>query len=45
VAVTGYGGEEDRRRAHEAGFDFHMVKPPDPAALEKLSAGYTRAAL
>jgi PAS domain S-box-containing protein len=27
IAVTGYGQEEDRRRALEAGFDSHMVKP------------------
>lgn len=28
VAVTGYGEEEDRRRAYEVGFDEHVVKPP-----------------
>ena len=39
VALTGWGAEEDRRRSHEAGFDHHMVKPVDPAALEKLLAG------
>ena len=33
VAVTGWGQDEDRRRAHEAGFDCHMVKPIDPAFL------------
>jgi CheY-like chemotaxis protein len=44
VAVTGYGGEDERRRSHEAGFDFHMTKPPDPGALEKLLAGYTQTA-
>jgi CheY-like chemotaxis protein len=38
VAVSGYGGEEHKRQSHEAGFDFHMVKPPDPSALEKLLA-------
>lgn len=27
VAVTGWGGEEDKRRTHDAGFDFHLVKP------------------
>jgi CheY-like chemotaxis protein/two-component sensor histidine kinase len=27
IAVTGYGQEEDRRRALEAGFNSHMVKP------------------
>jgi PAS domain S-box-containing protein len=36
VAVTGWGQEEDRRRSHEAGFDKHMVKPVDPAALMRL---------
>ena len=35
VAVTGYGQEEDRRRALEAGFDYHMVKPIDIEELEK----------
>ena len=27
VAITGYGQASDRRRAHEAGFDEHVVKP------------------
>jgi signal transduction histidine kinase/ActR/RegA family two-component response regulator len=36
VAVTGYGEEEDRRRAREAGFDYHMVKPVDPNDLRAL---------
>jgi CheY-like chemotaxis protein len=46
VALTGYGQEADRRRALQAGFDEHLVKPldfsqlwrvlqaPDPAASE-----------
>jgi signal transduction histidine kinase len=38
VALTGWGQEEDRRRSHEAGFNGHLVKPVDPAALEKLLA-------
>jgi signal transduction histidine kinase len=33
IAVTGYGLAEDQRRVLEAGFDLHMVKPVDPAAL------------
>jgi CheY-like chemotaxis protein len=33
VAVSGYGQEEDKRLAQEAGFDFHMTKPVDPARL------------
>jgi CheY-like chemotaxis protein len=39
VAVTGYGQEEDRRRAEEAGFDAHLVKPAGPAALQRLLPG------
>jgi len=36
VALTGYGREEDRQRALQAGFDHHLVKPVDPDALEGL---------
>ncbi|QJW98524.1 N-6 DNA methylase [Frigoriglobus tundricola] len=39
VAVTGWGSPEDRRRTTEAGFDHHLVKPVEPAVLEKLLAG------
>jgi PAS domain S-box-containing protein len=38
VALTGWGQDEDRRKSDEAGFDSHMVKPIEPAALEKLLA-------
>jgi signal transduction histidine kinase/ActR/RegA family two-component response regulator len=38
VAMTGYGQEEDRRRAWEAGFNAHLVKPADPATLQALLA-------
>jgi CheY-like chemotaxis protein len=41
VALTGYGGLEDRRRSHEAGFDRHLVKPLDPSELEKLLAEWS----
>ena len=33
IALTGYGQDEDRRRSHEAGFNSHLVKPVDLAAL------------
>ncbi|MGV3486666.1 MAG: hybrid sensor histidine kinase/response regulator [Planctomycetaceae bacterium] len=33
VAVTGYGGAEDRIAAMAAGFDAHLVKPVSPQAL------------
>jgi CheY-like chemotaxis protein len=38
VAVTGWGQDEDRRRSQEAGFDFHLTKPVDPAGVEALLA-------
>ncbi len=38
VALTGWGQEEDRQKSREAGFDAHMVKPVDFAALKKLLA-------
>jgi PAS domain S-box-containing protein len=33
IAVTGWGQEEDRRRSRDAGFDAHLVKPVDYAAV------------
>ncbi|QJE02725.1 response regulator [Massilia forsythiae] len=33
IALTGYGLAEDQRRVLEAGFDRHLVKPVDLAAL------------
>jgi two-component system, OmpR family, response regulator len=36
VALTGYGQDEDRKRAAEAGFDAFQVKPVEPTALEAL---------
>jgi two-component system CheB/CheR fusion protein len=36
IAITGYGQNDDRRRSLEAGFDLHLVKPVDPATLEKV---------
>ncbi len=38
VALTGYGLEEDRRRALAAGFDHHLVKPVDIDRLQTLIA-------
>ncbi|RZL40452.1 MAG: response regulator [Rubrivivax sp.] len=38
VAVTGWGQEDDRRRAREAGFDHHLVKPADLDAIQTLLA-------
>jgi PAS domain S-box-containing protein len=36
IAVTGWGQERDKERATAAGFDHHLTKPVDPAALERL---------
>ena len=38
VALTGWGQDEDQRRAYAAGFDHHVTKPADPAVLESLIA-------
>jgi CheY-like chemotaxis protein len=36
IAVTGYGQVADKVRAHEAGFDAHLVKPVDLDVLVAL---------
>jgi signal transduction histidine kinase/CheY-like chemotaxis protein len=36
LAMTGYGQPEDRRRATDAGFDFHLVKPLDLEQLRRM---------
>ena len=36
VAMTGWGQDEDRKRAREAGFDEHITKPVDRSQLLKL---------
>ncbi|HTI39046.1 MAG TPA: ATP-binding protein [Vicinamibacterales bacterium] len=38
IAVTGYGQEHDRQRAHAAGFDAHLVKPVDIVQVTELIA-------
>jgi CheY-like chemotaxis protein len=38
VALTGFGLEEDRKRALAAGFDQHLTKPVDPSRLRTLVA-------
>lgn len=38
VALTGWGQDKDREQSAEAGFDHHLVKPVDLAALQKLLA-------
>lgn len=36
IALTGYGARADRERTLQVGFDVHLVKPVDVAALKKL---------
>jgi CheY-like chemotaxis protein len=38
IAVTGWGQADDKRRAREAGFDHHLVKPIDIQQLRSLLA-------
>jgi NO-binding membrane sensor protein with MHYT domain/CheY-like chemotaxis protein/two-component sensor histidine kinase len=38
IALTGYGLAEDRRRAHDSGFDAHLTKPPPMDRLLELVA-------
>ena len=41
VALTGWGLEEDKRLAAEAGFDRHVVKPAEASTLRAILAGLT----
>jgi len=36
IAITGYGQDNDRQSALEAGFDHYLVKPVDPSRLTSL---------
>ena len=42
AALTGWGQQEDRRRTADAGFDHHLVKPPEPKAVESVLAQLKR---
>jgi signal transduction histidine kinase len=42
LALTGWGQAQDRRRTAEAGFDGHLVKPVESAALLHALAGALR---
>jgi CheY-like chemotaxis protein len=48
VAMTGYGQEEDKKQAYDAGFDLHLTKPLSGEVLgtllECLSARHDLAA-
>jgi two-component system CheB/CheR fusion protein len=36
IAISGYGDDEDIRRSQAAGYDLHLIKPVDPAELQRL---------
>jgi signal transduction histidine kinase/CheY-like chemotaxis protein len=36
IALSGWGQEDDFRRTRDAGFDHHLVKPPDLGELQSL---------
>jgi PAS domain S-box-containing protein len=36
VAMTGWGQDDDKRKAAEAGFDVHLTKPINPTAVDEL---------
>jgi CheY-like chemotaxis protein len=38
VAVSGYGRDQDRAQALQAGFDLHFTKPADPEQLLQVLA-------
>jgi CheY-like chemotaxis protein len=38
VALTGWGDEENKRQSREAGFDFHLTKPVEITAIERILA-------
>jgi CheY-like chemotaxis protein len=44
VAITGWGQQEDKRRALEAGFAAHVTKPVDPNLLRDLLRGVVTSA-
>ena len=39
VAMTGWGQDDDKRRAKDAGFDGHLIKPVELAFLQKVMSG------
>ena len=39
VALSGWTQDEKRQQSQQAGFDFYLIKPVEPEALEKLLRG------
>lgn len=43
VALTGWGGQSDKEKAADAGFDVHLTKPVDGASLRAALVNLGRA--
>jgi PAS domain S-box-containing protein len=39
IALTGWGSDDDRNQTRESGFDYHLTKPAQWAAIEKILQG------
>jgi signal transduction histidine kinase/ActR/RegA family two-component response regulator len=44
IAVTGWGQDDDKRKAQAVGFDHHLTKPVDPDDIERLLSIFLSAA-
>jgi PAS domain S-box-containing protein len=42
IAITGWGQQQDKLRATQAGFNAHLTKPADPVELEKVILSLSR---
>jgi CheY-like chemotaxis protein len=40
IALTGWGSEDDQRKSKDAGFDAHLTKPVEPAAVDEVLARF-----
>jgi CheY-like chemotaxis protein len=45
IAVTGWGQQQDKQAAEEAGFDHHFTKPVDPRELQRVLSLYPASGL
>jgi CheY-like chemotaxis protein len=45
AALTGWGQNEDRRKTAEAGFNYHLVKPPEMKTIASLLADLKRSSI
>lgn len=43
IALTGWGTDEDKQRAYDSGFDYHVTKPAEPERVQLLLAEIAKA--